>query len=100
MRRKHNGPIVGHLVELVDEDGAFGFESLDDVAIVHDLVAHIDRPSVALDGTLDDLDGALDAGAEAARTGEQDFQRLPAVDHDATLGLLGVGSLAGPRTIA
>ena len=73
---EHHRPVVGHLVELVDEDRALGLEALDDIAVVHDLVADIDRPAVALDGALDDLDGAIDAGAEAARAGEQDLERL------------------------
>ena len=72
VRREHHRPVVRHLVELVDEDRALGLEVLDDIAIVHDLVTDIDRPAVALDGALDDLDGALDAGAETARAGEQD----------------------------
>jgi hypothetical protein len=35
--------------------------------VVHNLVAHIDRRSKALDGALDDFNRAFDAGAEAAR---------------------------------
>ena len=51
-------------------------QALDDVAVVDDLVADIDRRAVALERALDDLDGAVDAGAEAARAGEQDRERL------------------------
>ena len=79
---EHDGAVVRHLVELVDEDRALGLEAFDDVAIVHDLVADIDRPAVALDGALDDLDGTIDAGAEAARAGEQDRERLLGLDHE------------------
>jgi hypothetical protein len=75
VRREHHGAVVRHLVELLDEDCSLGREALDDVAVVHDLVADKDRPAVALDGALDDLDGAIDAGAEAARAGEQDRER-------------------------
>jgi hypothetical protein len=38
--------------------------------VVHDFVAHIDRRAVFLQGALDDLDGADDAGTETARLSE------------------------------
>src|SRR5690606_30575269 len=63
----------GHLVELLDEDRAALLEIVDHVAVVHDLVAHVDRRAEGLDGALDDLDGAIDAGAEAAGVGEDDI---------------------------
>ncbi len=47
-------------------------EVVDDVAVVHDFVAHVDRRAVLLERALDDGDRAIDAGAEAARIGEQD----------------------------
>jgi hypothetical protein len=72
VRREDDRPVVRHLVELVDEDRALGLQTLDHEAIVHDLVADIDRPAVALDRALDDLDRAVDAGAEAAWAGQQD----------------------------
>ena len=66
---------VGDLVQLLDEPGALGGEFLHDPLVVDDLVAHIDRRPVALERLLDDLDRALDAGAEAARLGEDDLHR-------------------------
>src|SRR5258708_19630840 len=75
VRREYHGTVVRHPVEFLDEDRSLGFEALDDAAVVHDLVADIDRPPVARDGALDDLDGTIDAGAEAARAGEQDRGR-------------------------
>ena len=65
MGGEHNGAVVGHFIEFVDENCAFRFKSLDHVAIVDDLVADIDRPAIAFDRALHDLDGAIDA----ARTG-------------------------------
>ena len=95
--REHDGPVVRHLVELVDEDRALGLEILDDIAVMHDLVADIDRPAVALDGALDDLDGTVDAGAEAARAGEQDRERLfVGLDHEKSFSA-GAGPLACRR---
>jgi hypothetical protein len=37
---------------------------------VHDLVTHVDRRPVELERLFHDLDGALDAGAEAAGLGQ------------------------------
>ena len=71
-RKDHGGVGFGDFVELLHKNGAFAFECLDDVAIVHDLVAHVDRRSELLQRQLDDLDGAVDAGAEAARGRQQD----------------------------
>ena len=66
---------VRDLVELLDEDRALRLQALDDVAVVDDLVAHIDRRAEPLERQLDDLDGAVDAGAEAARRAQQDVER-------------------------
>ena len=93
MSREHHRPVVGHLVELVDEDRTLGLQAFDHEAVVHDLVPDIDRPAVALEGALDDLDGAIDAGAEAARTGKQDRERLFGVGHEKTT-VLRAGPLA------
>ena len=63
---------LGDLVaQLVDEDRAAGGELLHDVLVVDDLLAHVDRRAVQLERALDGLDGAVDAGAVAARGGEQ-----------------------------
>jgi hypothetical protein len=37
-------------------------------------MAHIDRRLIFLQGSLDDIDGAHDAGAKAARLGQNNFQ--------------------------
>ena len=66
---------VRNLAQLLDENRALGLQRLDDIAIVHDLVAHIDgRPEFG-EGALDGVDGAHHPGAEAARRAQQDFQR-------------------------
>src|SRR5436190_557352 len=104
MGGEHDRPVVGHLIELVDEDRPLGLESLDDIAVMHDLVADIDRPTVALDGALDDVNGALDTGTEAARAGEQDRERLCRLGHEkrskGEARRSPTRSLAGLRTIA
>ncbi len=67
--------IVRHFVQLVDEDRAHALEPFDDEAVVDDLVAHVDGCAETLERELDDLDGAIDAGAESARGGDQHAQR-------------------------
>ena len=43
VRAEDHGLAVGHLGEVVDEHGAALAQALDDEAVVHDLVAHVDR---------------------------------------------------------
>src|SRR5687768_6795457 len=74
MRRKDHGPIVGDFVELVDEHRPLGRERVDHIAVVDDLVAHIDRGAEALERELDDLDGTVDPGAESARGRDEDME--------------------------
>ena len=63
------------VVELLDEDRAAGAQLLDHVLVVDDLLAHVDGRSVQLQGALDRLHGAVDAGAVAARRGEEQLLR-------------------------
>ena len=63
---------LGDLGLLFDEDRAALCELLDHVLVVDDLLPHVDRRAVHLERVLDRLYGAIDAGAVAARRGEQD----------------------------
>ncbi|MNE75707.1 hypothetical protein D3C80_1718910 [compost metagenome] len=74
MGGKHHRPVVRALVQLLDEDRPHALQPLDDVAVVDDLVADIDGSAELLDGALDDLDGPIHPGAEAARRGEPHVQ--------------------------
>ena len=67
---KDHGHVRRHLVQLLDEDGAFGLQVFDDETIVHDLMPDIDRCPELLQRPFDDLDGPVDARAEAARRGQ------------------------------
>ena len=53
----------------------FAFRLVDHIAVVDDLVAHIDRRPELLQRQFDDLDRPVDAGAEAARRAKQDIER-------------------------
>ncbi|MND69290.1 hypothetical protein D3C80_607560 [compost metagenome] len=61
-----------NLVQFLDEDGALGFQSLDDITVMNDLVADIDRRTVLFQRQNDDLDRPVDTGAETARTAKPD----------------------------
>ena len=71
MRGEDDRPVVGHFVELVDEHRAQFAQPIDDEAVVDDLMADIDRRAESFERELDDLDRAVDPGAEAARSGDQ-----------------------------
>src|SRR5690242_13805812 len=72
VRAEHGDCTIGDFIELIDEPRTLAFERLDDVAVMHDLVAYIDGLAVLLERLLDDVDGTDDAGTEAARLGEDD----------------------------
>jgi hypothetical protein len=72
VRGEDDGGALGHLVVLLDEDGPALLQRLDDVLVVHDLLADVDRRPVGLQRLLDRDDGPVDAGAVAARGSEQD----------------------------
>jgi hypothetical protein len=59
-----------HLAQVIGEYRALPAKVLDDVAVVHDLVSHVDRRAVDLERHVHDVDRAVHAGAESARRGE------------------------------
>ena len=73
MRAEDHRGVGRHLVEFLDEHGPEAAQPVDHELVVHDLVAHVDRRAEELDGALDDVDGTVHAGAEAAGIGEQDL---------------------------
>ena len=80
---------------------SLGDEGIDDVLVVHDLLPHVDRARVQAQGQVHDLNGAVHAGAESPRLGEQDFAWLhririsdPALVFGANLSSGGGGSVS------
>ena len=67
VRAEHHRRARRHLVELLDEDRALRPQVGDDVLVVDDLVAHVDRCAEFFQRALDDLDRQVNAGTEAAR---------------------------------
>ena len=72
--KDHRLTVVGNLVEFLDEDRAHVTQTVDHIAVVDDLVAHIDRGAVLFQRQDDDLNRPLDTGAKAARLAEADGQ--------------------------
>jgi hypothetical protein len=70
MRREDHRGAIGHLVQFLHEHRTAVLEVVDDEAVVDDLVADVDRRAIEIEHTLHDLDGAVDAGAEAAGVSE------------------------------
>ena len=73
MRREHHRLPLGHLGLLVDEDRAALLEVADDVEVVDDLLADVDRCPVQLERALHGLDRPLDACAIASRRSEENL---------------------------
>ena len=61
---------MSRLVELLDEDRAARLEVGDDVLVVHDLLAHVDRLAVQVERLLHGDHGPVDTGAVTARGGQ------------------------------
>ena len=96
MRGQDRDGSLGYLVDLLDEDRTLRFEIAHDVEVVDDLLTHVDRRAVLRERSLDGLDRAFDAGAVAARGGEEDpLRRLAAV-----LGLARGNLTSGHPSIA
>jgi hypothetical protein len=53
---------------VLDEDRAEPLQPADDVLVVNDLMAHVDRWPVLLEQPFYDLDGAVDARAKRPRS--------------------------------
>ena len=72
---ENNDGVVGHLVQFLDENRAPAAQSIHHEAVVHHLMTHINRRPEHVQGTVDDGDGAIDAGTETTGIGETDIHR-------------------------
>ena len=73
MRTEDQRRSQGNIGEILDENGTLAAQIVDDEFVMYDFVPHVDRRSVQFQCALDDLDGAINAGAKATWVGEQDF---------------------------
>jgi hypothetical protein len=74
--RENDRGTIGNLLELLDEYRPHRSQPLDDMTVMDDFVPHMDGRTEKRDGTLDDVDGPVDAGTEPPRIGKQDIHRL------------------------
>ncbi len=73
--RDDDRPILRRVGDILDEHGSEPLEALHHVAVVHNLVTDEHRRTVLGQRLFDDLDGPVDAGAEATRAGQQELER-------------------------
>jgi hypothetical protein len=66
MRGVDHALTVWDIVDFMDENCAFFRQLIDNISIMNDLAANIDGCAEGFEGDSDDIDGANDAGAEAA----------------------------------
>ena len=59
-----------NFMQFLDEDRTLGFQPFHHIAVMHDLVANIDRRAIGLERQHDDLDRPVHARAKAARFGQ------------------------------
>ena len=76
MGREHDRGvgIVGNFGEFLDEDRALGLQTVDHVAVMHDLVADIDGGAIDGERPFDGIDGPHDPGAEATGRTKHDSE--------------------------
>ena len=75
--RKHHRciGIVGDFGQFLDENRALGPQAVDDIAVVDDFVADIDRGAIDGERPFHGIDGPDHPGAEPPRRAKHDFQR-------------------------
>jgi hypothetical protein len=76
VRAEDDGGAIRHFGQLVDEDRAARAQAIDDEAVVHHFMAHVNRGAERFQCTLHDLDRAIDTGTESTGIGEQDIHAI------------------------
>ena len=66
---------IRNFVQFIDKNRALSLQIFDDMAIMNNFVAHIDRRAVFLERKFDDLDCAIDTSAKTARFTKKNFER-------------------------
>ena len=83
---------------LFDEDRALRAQVIDDVLVVHDLVAYVDRGAESVESALHDLDRSIDTGTEAPRAREDDARADHVQDSSRRSAAPGKGNSIGRWT--
>ena len=66
---EYDNGVIGYFVELFNKHRAPLAQVVDHEAVVNNLMTDINRTAEDLQGSVDDVDSAINAGAEAARVG-------------------------------
>jgi hypothetical protein len=70
MSTENGHSALRHFVKLLDKPRPLALQRFDDMTVMNDLVPHIDRFPVLLQGVLDDVDRPDHSGAKASRLGK------------------------------
>ena len=87
MRTENRDGPQRNLIDFANKNSAAFAQLIDDVGIVNDLVAHIDRGTVEIDCTLDNINGANDARAEPAWFRKEHCERRQQGDRCSSFGI-------------
>jgi len=84
-----------HLAKLLDEAGALRLQRFDDMAVMNDLMAHIDRCAIFIQRPLNDIDGADNSGAKSAWLGKNDLHSLTPLTNIRQVGSTNTAPMGG-----
>ena len=71
MSTEYDNGVVGYFIELIDKNSAPIPEVINDKAVVDNLMTHINRTPKHLKCAIDNINGAIDTGAEATWISQQ-----------------------------
>src|SRR5205823_6512467 len=100
VRREDHRGALGDLEELLHEHRSERAQPLHHVAVVHHLVAHVDRGAEELGRALDDVDRAVHAGAKAPRVGEQHLYHASTLRTERLSRHASISSASAPTVMA
>ena len=75
VRAEYDDAVVGHLFQLLDENRSARAQIVHHVPVVHHLVAHVDRCAKHVQRAIDDINGAIDAGAKTPGIGQTNIHQ-------------------------
>ena len=70
---EHQSGAWRYIAQFFYEDGTLGFKVIHHIGVVHNFVAHIDRPTKFGNGRFHNVDRTINACAETARFSQQNF---------------------------
>ena len=73
MGTENHRATIRHLVQFIDKHGTARPQTFDNMAIMHDFMAHIDRGTKQLQCAFDNLDSTINTGTKTARICENNF---------------------------